>query len=359
MTLAGLSFAVDSVGSMDPNQAAAIDLVEASYNLELPATEWLPNVLHAGESLLDFGLGYYGAVSAGVSEQGVPIFTQVHAAEGAEELPIQSLRAAQEAGPDSVKLTSEGSLGRVVVLSENRNRWPRAYEALTRNIGCKDLLSLAAVDPDHCGVSIGIPSPEPLALDARQREYWQMIEVHLAAGHRLRRSLGVQGTAPGMPITEVPLNAEALVDPTRFVVSEAKGSAQGKEAATTIREAARLVDKARGPLRKRDPEEALRIWEGLVRGRWTLVDWFDTDGRRFVLAKPNTPNVVDPRGLSELEAQVATYASNGESSKIISYRLGLSPSYVSRLLGDAMRKLGVKTQPQLVEKMREVPSSAA
>jgi len=44
---------------------------------------------------------------------------------------------------------------------------------------------------------------------------------------------------------------------------------------------------------------------------------------------------------------------------MISYRLGLSPSYVSRLLNDAMRKLGVKTQPQLVEKMRGIPESAA
>jgi DNA-binding CsgD family transcriptional regulator len=90
-----------------------------------------------------------------------------------------------------------------------------------------------------------------------------------------------------------------------------------------------------------------------------LLDWFDTDGRRFVLAKPNAPRIVDPRGLSQIEAQVATYASYGESSKMIGYRLGLSSSYVSRLLRDAMRKLGVKTQPQLVEKMRGIPKSAA
>jgi DNA-binding CsgD family transcriptional regulator len=160
-------------------------------------------------------------------------------------------------------------------------------------------------------------------------------------------------------MTEMPLNAEALVDPARFVVAEATGDAQGTEAAATIREAARIVDKARGPLRNRDPEEALRLWQGLVRGRWTLVDWFDTDGRRFVLARPNAPRIVDPRGLSELEAQVATYASHGESSKMIGYRLGLSPSYISRLLKDAMRKLSVKTQPQLVEKMRGIPESAA
>jgi DNA-binding CsgD family transcriptional regulator len=289
----------------------------------------------------------------------VPIVTQVHAAEGAEELPVQIMRAANEVGPDLVKLASEASLGRVVVLSENRDRWPQAYEALTRLVGCRDILSLTAVDPGHHGVNISIPAPDLIELDPRQRWRWQMLEVHLAAGHRLRRSLDGGSTAPGVSVTEMPLNAEALVDPARFVVAEAAGDAQGKEAAKIIREAARLVDKARGPLRNRDPEEALRLWEGLVRGRWTLIDWFDTDGRRFVLARPNAPRIVDPRGLSELEAQVATYASQGESSKMISYRLGLSPSYISRLLKDSMHKLGVKTQPQLVEKMRGVPESAA
>lgn len=91
-----------------------------------------------------------------------------------------------------------------------------------------------------------------------------------------------------------------------------------------------------------------------------MLDWFDSDGRRFVLAKPIAPRAKDPRGLTEREAQVATYAALGESSKIIGYRLGLSQSYVSRLLNDAMRKLGVKTQAQLVEKMRAVqpPSSS-
>jgi len=185
-----------------PASYAAIDLVEAAYNLELPPAEWLPNVLRAGEPLLDFGMGYYGAIGSGASEQGVPIVTQVQAAEGAEELPVQIMRAAQEVGPDVVKIASAASLGRVVVLSETRNQWPQAYEALTRNVGCKDMLSLTAVDPDHRGVNISIPSPELIELDPKQRWRWQMIEAHLAAGHRLRRSLDGQSTAPGVPMTE-------------------------------------------------------------------------------------------------------------------------------------------------------------
>jgi DNA-binding CsgD family transcriptional regulator len=153
----------------------------------------------------------------------------------------------------------------------------------------------------------------------------------------------------------MPLNAEALLDPTKFVVSQAAGGAQDKAASEVIREAAVRVDRARGKLRKSDPQEALELWHGLVRGRWSLVDWFDTDGRRFVLAKPNAPNLGDPRGLTEREAQVATYAARGETSKIIGYRFGISPPRVSALINGAMRKLGVKTQAQLVEKMRGLP----
>ena len=105
----------------------------------------------------------------------------------------------------------------------------------------------------------------------------------------------------------------------------------------------------------------LRVWKGVVRGRWSIVDWFDSDGRRFILALPNKPRSRDPRGLTERELQVATHAGAGESSKLIAYRLGVSRSRVSTLLHQAMHKLGVQTTGQLVVKMRtllvESPSS--
>ena len=89
-----------------------------------------------------------------------------------------------------------------------------------------------------------------------------------------------------------------------------------------------------------------------MHGRWSMVDWFDCDQRRYVLAIPNSPDLGDPRGLSERELQVATYAALGESGKLISYRLGVSKGTVSNALHAAMHKLGAKTQPQLAEKMR-------
>ena len=74
-----------------------------------------------------------------------------------------------------------------------------------------------------------------------------------------------------------------------------------------------------------------------------------------MLAKPNAPRLNDPRGLTEREAQVATYAARGESSKLIGYRFGISPQRVSALLRGALHKLGARTQAHLVEKMRAMP----
>lgn len=336
---------------MNSTANSAIDVVEAAYDLEVPNADWLPSVLRAGGPLFDMGLGCYGTLAAGTSDEGVPIITQLATSPGAEDLAMSVMRAGREAGPEIVAKASRGVRGKVYTLSETASRFPVAYEVITRHAGCKDMLSLTAVDPDYHGPHVSIASRDTIELDRRERTFWQMLEVHLAAGHRLRRDLAREDEVEGAPLTELPLEGEAIVDPQRFLVAHATGEATGAEASVAIRRAAQWVDQARGPLRRTDPEEALRLWKGLVRGKWTLVDWFDSDGRRFILARPNAPRVLDPRGLTEREAQVATYSAAGDSNKIIGYRLGLSSSYVSRLLGSAMRKLGVKTPAQLVEKL--------
>ena len=97
------------------------------------------------------------------------------------------------------------------------------------------------------------------------------------------------------------------------------------------------VDLARGRLPNGETREALRLWEAVLRGRSSIVDWFDADGRRFILALPHASHDRDPRGLTERECQVATHVGAGESSKLVAYRLGVSRSRVSELLasGDA------------------------
>jgi DNA-binding CsgD family transcriptional regulator len=222
----------------------------------------------------------------------------------------------------------------------------------------KDALGLSAVDPDGEGALIISPLAERTTLTGHVRHRWQMVGAHLTTGYRLRRALKraseLTNEQEDRVTSELPHNAEALLDPTRFEVKEALGQAREGEATRALREAAVLVDRARGRMRNTDPDRALTIWKSLVDGRWSMVDWFDSDDRRFVLAIRNPPGITDPHGLTKRESQVATYAALGESGKLIGYRLGISTSRVSTLLKDAMRKLRVHTQAELVLKMQSL-----
>jgi DNA-binding NarL/FixJ family response regulator len=106
-----------------------------------------------------------------------------------------------------------------------------------------------------------------------------------------------------------------------------------------LREGVRAIERARGPLRRRDPREAIELWRGLVAGLWSLVDHFDSDGRRYLVAHRNDPRTPDPRGLTERERQIVAYADLGQSNKHIAYQLGLSPSTVAVHLARAREKL--------------------
>jgi DNA-binding CsgD family transcriptional regulator len=201
-------------------------------------------------------------------------------------------------------------------------------------------------------VAIVAPLAEVTTLTEHEAQRWQMLAAHVDAGHRLRHGLA-DSDIGGEPHTDLPYDAEAIFDANSFRMTDAVGQAQERTATRKLRDAAVAVDRARGKMRDTDPEKALEIWKALVRGRWSMVDWFDSDGRRFVLALPNAPQVDDPRGLTERESQVVAYAVLGQTNKMIGYRLGLSKSRVSMLLRSAMRKLGVRTRSQLVIKLRD------
>jgi len=230
---------------------------------------------------------------------------------------------------------------------------PDAFRLIMRHFDfAKDGLGIPAFDPDGHGIYLLVPLPKLTSLSTRERDGWHMLAAHFAAGYRLRRALEEIDPGPA-PRTELPFGAEILIDPFDFRVAEATGAARSRPALASLREAAEQVDRARGKMREDDPEKALELWRALVRGRWSTVDWFDRDGRRYVLGIPNAPDVIDPRGLTERETQVVSYANAGLTNKMIGYNLGISKGRVSTLLASAMRKLGVNTRAQLIKKLKD------
>ncbi|MCB9736866.1 MAG: response regulator transcription factor [Deltaproteobacteria bacterium] len=112
------------------------------------------------------------------------------------------------------------------------------------------------------------------------------------------------------------------------------------------------MDRGRTAAGRAEGEVALAAWRGLVDGTWSMVDRFDRDGRRYLIAKRNPPAEVSAALVSKLtlrEKQVAVLAATGASNKLIGYELGLTASTVATHLQRAARKLGVKSRVALCQ----------
>ncbi len=337
---------------MERPAEAAITMTEAAYDLQVAEEDWFPNVIDAAAVLIDHGLGVAGLSGTKPEGNGPMQVEELHVATGPADFPIRLMRAIAELPSESLRQAAQSGIG---VLSEINAGDPRFLDAWRRHIDyAEDGIGITALDPNGRGVHIIAPVPGATSLTRAERNRWQMLAAHLSSGLRLRGALADSSSASGSAAADLPCGAQALLDANTFQVTEAVDDARLPGSLQALREGAIRMDRARGPLRKSDTEEALKIWWALLQGRWSMVEWFDTDQRRYILAVPNAPSVVDPRGLTQRESQVVAYAALGESSKLIAYRLGISRSRTSNALSSAMLKLGVKTQPQLVAKLHAI-----
>jgi DNA-binding CsgD family transcriptional regulator len=202
-----------------------------------------------------------------------------------------------------------------------------------------DLFGMVGLDAAGRGLFLGCGYDRRVTLDRPTRARWTRIGVHLATGERLRRTLEAQ-----------PSPAEAILTPSGRV-EHAVGDAKASAALQSLRTRTLAVDRARGRQRRADPDAALEAWRGLVAGRWSLVDRFESDGRRYVVAHRNEPVPARLLALTLRERQVVAHRVAGHSSKVAAYALGVSPAAVSGALRSAMLKLGVRSVPQLLHRI--------
>lgn len=102
--------------------------------------------------------------------------------------------------------------------------------------------------------------------------------------------------------------------------------------------------------------DASEVWEGLMRGTWSVVDRHDHQGRRYIVAHRRPPGALpDPRSLSPKEAQVVALAASGHADKWIAYELGIARSTVATHLQKALEKLSIGSRVELVRAYRAEP----
>ncbi len=174
-----------------------------------------------------------------------------------------------------------------------------------------------------------------------ERAMYQMLSAHIKAGLRLRRRLQERTGAVDAPEDGAVLDASGRI---------VHADGEARDGTEELTEYARRIDHARSAKSGRQ-EDALSVWQGLVQGRWSLVEKWDTDGKRFMLAHKNPEDVRDPRGLTPMETRVVGLAVRGYADKLIAYHLGLAEGTASSHLGSALRKLGISSRIELVRQL--------
>jgi DNA-binding CsgD family transcriptional regulator len=228
----------------------------------------------------------------------------------------------------------------VASVPELRRLGPIYLQAI-ESFGFRDVVTLVAGDPTPEGCVVALPARSELAQTAAVRARWQRVASHVAAGFRLHRKISETVARERAEAAEAVLTVSGKVE-------HATAEARKPSTREAFRAAVIALERARGPLRRRDPDAAIDLWRGLVQGRWSLVDRFERDGRRYIVAHRNDPAALDPRSLTDRERQVVGYVALGHSNKLIAYELGLSPSTVGVLLARAAAKLGARSRAELV-----------
>jgi DNA-binding CsgD family transcriptional regulator len=179
---------------------------------------------------------------------------------------------------------------------------------------------------------------------------------HAPFPHRARRSLGLVGAHLGaalrlralLPHTEPPTDAVLGTDGKLLDVDAGAVDARARD---SLVHAVITSERARSRMRHAQPDEALQLWAALVRGRWTIVDSTERDGKRVILARRNQLRTSGLVELDDDERAVTWLAAFGHSYKYIAYELGVPIATVAGRLRRAMAKLGVVSRADLLTKL--------
>jgi DNA-binding CsgD family transcriptional regulator len=316
-----------------------ISLVESAYRVEAEQGAWLGSLAESARSF-DQGFGLVAISGSIVPMQGFLLDAYaVHKMDPEVAHGLRTMTAANPAvGAESVQRACSGA-----TFSEAMG--VRAATVLLRpleRLGCKDMLGVMSIDPGGSVLGLTIPLPKVRSLSRRERDQWDRVAAHLAAGQRLQRR---QLEGRQAPDAESDLG-DAILRPDGHV-EHARENAKSAASRASLRDAALAMDRARSSLRREDPDHGLSVWRALVSGRWSLVDKFDSDGRRYLVAHKNDPRTRALAALTSREQQIAAYRALGHSNKRIAYELGLSESTVSEVGRRALTKLGISSRADL------------
>ncbi len=310
-------------------RADLVSIVEASYALDASDTDWLDGIVQAAQPSLPKELGVCAYLfDASVRPVRVWSFVSRNAPASAEEM-CTSLADMSDHFVEDVWMAGPAC----ALASELPGFCDQPhFKRFRRDAGIADWLAVCAHGADGRGCFIGAPLRKTFKLRSRERDVWERIGAHLTTAMRLRNRLAHSNAI---------ISASAVLTPKGKIEDLSSDAAHAREA---LQKAALAMAIARGSLRSEQPARAVANWRVLVSAQWSLVDHFDSDGKRYLVAQANQPATKGPDTLTEREKQVLALASLGRVNKINAYELGLSASTVRVHLANAAQKLGATSR---------------
>ncbi len=323
-------------------KADSVSVIESAYAGDLPDGEWIRRLCETAWSA--FGIGTGCTVYDYDFSGSKPEVRHLHTTEGAAFQSLHDVRAIATGLPLALVHELHSPSPPVAMLNSILGVRPADYPLQPHaqtwiDNGIEDCLGVRAGGQDGRGVIVSFP------VTARfKRPAWntcqalERVAAHIGAAYRLR-TYSEAGATPD--------SASAVLTPAAKV--EHLGDESGvRECSGALIDAVRRMERARlGPGRE-DASASLAEWRALVQGKWSVVDFVDRDGKRFILARRNELRGRDLMAITDVERQVLELVSLGHSNKYIAYELGLAPSSVAGHVKRGLRRLGLKSRAELV-----------
>jgi DNA-binding CsgD family transcriptional regulator len=226
-----------------------------------------------------------------------------------------------------------------------------AVRALYAPVGIRDQVLINGANHSGIGCALYVFSAKLLRLTSSERTVLTRIASHLSTAYRLQRRLA-------QPLGRTANRDFSAIMTVRGRVEHAEPAASSRRSRLCLKDAVESREWARTATGRVDAESATGAWRPLITGRWSLVDCYERNGLRYIVACENEPATPRLDTLSARELQVSSLAELGRSNKAIAYELDLAHSTVRVLLARAACKLGVRTRTELIAQLRALRSTA-
>jgi hypothetical protein len=283
-----------------------VDVVERAYDVDASTPAWLEAVRVAAER------SFSGQVLVQAYTFQVEAGGAVRLLDSACDLSWESgfRQFHMEARPETIRQCYLAGPVRSLWTAVKDPENEPAYVEAAREYGRYDIWAALGVDPSGNGVGLAFTHNAVLKhLPRPTRQALARIAAHLGSAHRLRRKLE-HGTSRAQFVD----GADAVLAPDGSVL-HAEPDARDRDARLALRAAARRIDRAHLSSQRSDPQASLADWHALVDGRWSLVERFESDGRRILVARRNDPTTRPSSALTELERKVVAFITLGHSIK--------------------------------------------